>query len=243
MMTLHNLPDDECHDFGFADPGAAKAAVRAMRRARAEGDPASYLGSKENRFRFKVGVDGVVERPSGAGFASVGAAKMAAIAPEKIPGARARPETSESDLLADGGMASIDGARAVIRRIKLRLTLADVGTSVADLLQLLDHRLNADGDERAAVGEGGFGLALGDIEGGVGGLAVDGVEGMDMREKELLEGVDVVLQFLNALGIGLRHGLFSSNQVQRTKPTASPGQSLCEGGKKSKPAHDAGDAA
>lgn len=33
MMTLHDLPDDELHDLGFADPAAAKAAVR---RARAD---------------------------------------------------------------------------------------------------------------------------------------------------------------------------------------------------------------
>ncbi|MCL9998395.1 MAG: hypothetical protein NBV68_03355 [Erythrobacter sp.] len=231
MMTLHDLPDDGHHDFGFADPAAAKAAVRAMRDARAKGDPASYLGSKENRFRFKVSADGVFERPADAGFASVGAAKVAAIAPGEISGERHRPETNGSDLPADGGMASIEGARAAIRRIKLRLALADVGTSVAGLLQVLDHGLNAERDENAPVGERGIGLAPGDIEGCVGGLAVDGVESKDVREKELLEGVDVVLQFLDALGIGLRHGLFSSSGSQRTNPTPTSGQSLCDGSK------------
>lgn len=209
---------------GFADADRAKAAARHAREARGRDVPPL---SSQNRFK---GVPGVHydKRPRDSGFASPGAAKVAALAPHMMPGERDHFRQAGSDRPADAGLASLRGAQAAIRRIKLRLALADVGTSVAGLLQVLDHGLNADGDERAAVGEGGIGLAPGDIEGGVGGLAVDGVEGKNVREKELLEGVDVVLQFLDALGIGLRHGLFSSSGSQRTNPTPTSGQSLCD---------------
>jgi len=95
VMTLHDLPDGDRRDFGFFDIAGAKAVARAMREAQRDGGVSSSVAS--------IGSG----RPSDAGFVSVGAARVAAIAPGEIPVERQRPALDGADLPADGGLASI----------------------------------------------------------------------------------------------------------------------------------------
>lgn len=136
---------------------------------------------------------------------------------------------SVADRPADGGFASAAAALLVVRRLRLRAALNDAEASIAALQDLLNEKIDASRNPRPAAPEGGVGLAEGDLEGGVGGIPVDGVEGKDVREQELLQGVNLVLQLLDTIGIGLRHGLFSSSEVKRSKPPEDGAHRLCGG--------------
>lgn len=121
------------------------------------------------------------------------------------------------------GFVDVDAARAVVRRLKLRHKLSAAQASITCLLNSLDQAGNADRCRVAAAIESGSELRDGDLEGGVGGEPVDRVESQHMREQELLQGVDLILQFLNALHQGLAHGRFSSIRSNSLDATsASP---------------------
>lgn len=111
---------------------------------------------------------------------------------------------------ADTGFADPGAARTVLRRLKLRRQLREVAALVPALLDRLDQQFEADGGASPAAGGCGCDLFGCDLEGGVGRLAVDLIEGKDMREQQLLQGVDLVLQLLNALLGELGHGRFSN---------------------------------
>lgn len=133
--------------------------------------------------------------------------------------------------LPDSGFANPAAAHLIVRRMRLRAALFEAQRSTAALLQLLDEDAKACRDARAAACEGGVGLAQGDVEGGVGRLSVDDVEGKDVREKELLEGVNLILQLLDTVGVGLRHGLFSLSYAAKGNPPADGAHRLSGGAK------------
>lgn len=134
-------------------------------------------------------------------------------------------------VVPDSGFANPAAAHLIVRRMRLRAALTDAQGSIAALLQLLDQEAEACRDARASAAEGGVGLAQGDVEGGVGGVAIDDIEGKDVREKELLEGVNLILQLLDAISVGLRHGLFSLGYAVKRIPTADDAHRLCGGAK------------
>ncbi len=131
----------------------------------------------------------------------------------------------------DGGFANPAAAQLIVRRMRLRAGLTDAQRSIAALLQLLDQEAEACRDARAAVREGGIGLPESDVEGGVSGIAVDDIEGKNVREKELLEGVNLILQLLDTVSVGLRHGLFSLGYAVKRNPPYDGAHRLCGGAK------------
>ncbi|WP_067734448.1 hypothetical protein [Novosphingobium naphthalenivorans] len=112
--------------------------------------------------------------------------------------------------MIETGFLDPGAARAAVRRMKLRRALRDAGGSVAALLDRLDQQLETDGGAAPALRDGGSNLLTGNAKGCVCRLPVDNVEGEDMREQQLLQGMNLVLQFLDTLLDGLGHGLFSS---------------------------------
>tara|TARA_R110000751_G_scaffold2018_11_gene9438 strand:- start:268733 stop:269125 length:393 start_codon:yes stop_codon:yes gene_type:complete len=126
------------------------------------------------------------------------------------------------------GFVDADAARRAVRRLKLRSALGALHTSVPTLLDVLDQRPNADAGADPAARQGGIGLASGDHQSGIGGGSIDCVKRDDMREQELLEGVNLALQLLDTLGVGLRHGLFSAVAGTEGKQAAEDGHCLSE---------------
>jgi hypothetical protein len=133
--------------------------------------------------------------------------------------------------LADSGFAYPAAAQLIVRRMRLRAALNDAQGSISALLQLLDHEAETCRDARASAGEGGIGLAQSDVEGGVSGAPIDDIEGKDVREKELLEGVNLILQLLDTVSVGLRHGLFSLSYAVKRNPPADGAHRLSGGAK------------
>ena len=136
--------------------------------------------------------------------------------------------------LQDEGFVDLDVARASLRLVGRRLALREgIGrgrASLAALLHMLDHRAEADGDKRSPLGKSGVGLTSGNEQGAVDQFAVLPVEGREQAEQELLEGMDLVLQFLDRLNVGMRHGLFSLHAGEAT-PATEAGHRLSEGAK------------
>lgn len=119
----------------------------------------------------------------------------------------------------DNGFLYPAAARAAVRRMKLRRGLHEVEALVPALLDRLDQAGDAYGHVSATASDRGIALAGDDCEGCVRGRSVDFVEGQDVREEELLRGVDLVLQFLDSLFDALGHGRFS---VISNTPNANP---------------------
>lgn len=118
------------------------------------------------------------------------------------------------------GFLDVKGARSALRRMKLRAKLREAQDSIPALLDLLDHGSDVDGDVGPRPVERGVGLNIGNVEGSVGSVTIDGVEGQNVREQELLEGSDLILQFLDALRVGLAHGAFSIPDAEQRKHRA-----------------------
>lgn len=118
---------------------------------------------------------------------------------------------SALDAAADvAGFFDARGARMILRRLKIRRALLDAKGSIETLLDSLDERAEADRNAMATRLDGAVRLIPGDLDRGDGRVAIDGIQSKDVREKELLDGVNLVLQLLDTIGVGIRHGLFSS---------------------------------
>ncbi|MFV0642953.1 MAG: hypothetical protein ACK5NN_00380 [Sphingomonadaceae bacterium] len=111
-------------------------------------------------------------------------------------------------------------ARSDVRKVRLRMQLQAAQRSIAALLDVLDHGADADGEHWPASFKGAVRLTASDEDSGVGCLPVYSIESRDVREKELLEGADLILQLINSLGVGLGHGLFSVPDVTKRKRPA-----------------------
>ena len=119
---------------------------------------------------------------------------------------------------ADSGFASSRAAKMLIRRMKLRAALKDARASIEDLLKRLDEGEQADRRAHAALLDGFGGLVPDALDRVQRNRAVNPIAGDDVREKDLLEGVELILQLLDAVGVGIRHGLFSSYGAQEPTP-------------------------
>lgn len=135
--------------------------------------------------------------------------------------------------MSDAGFADPRAARAVARRLVLRERLrlmVELGTG---LLDRLDHQLEADGGSASAAADKARYLALGDGKGAIGGGSIDLIERENVRQKELLQGLDLALQLLDAVGEGIGHGLFSTkfqSGAERNRPVDAAHR-LSEGAK------------
>lgn len=134
----------------------------------------------------------------------------------------------------DMGWTSLEAAQASLRlvgrRLALRTGMQRARGSLAALLHRLDQSAKADSDQRTPLGKGGVGLPGCDQQGAVDQLAVLTVEGREQAEQQLLEGMDLVLQFLDRLDVGMRHGLFSLHAAKAI-PTEEAGHRLSEAAK------------
>lgn len=110
----------------------------------------------------------------------------------------------------DTGFDNPEGARMALRRLRLRNRLRDVQDLIPAILHRLDHGRDVLGDVKTFSASSGIALAEGDLKGGISRKTIDRVECQDVREDDLLQGVDLVLQFLNALLDDLGHGRFSN---------------------------------
>lgn len=132
------------------------------------------------------------------------------------------------------GFANLAAAQASLRlvgrRMALREGLKRGQTSLAALLHMLDQRADALRNRGLALCECGIGLTGGDQEGAVDQLSVLSVEGREQAEQELLEGVDLVLQLLDRIDSGMRHGLFSLRHAGEAIPAAELRHRLRETG-------------
>lgn len=130
--------------------------------------------------------------------------------------------------LPDVGFADPRGARAVVRRMKMRRALMDAQASIEALIDDINEGIQADRDTSSARFNAAIALAAEGVDGVKRRTPVDLVDGKDVREKELLHGVNVVLQFLDAVGVGIRHGLFSVMGSPASAASGDAGQSLCD---------------
>lgn len=112
-------------------------------------------------------------------------------------------------------------ARAVVRRLRLRRGLVAARASITGLLNRLDQASEADRDRITAAIQGGITLAESNRQRGVRSRPVHGVECQHVREQELLQGVDLLLQLLNSLDQGLAHGCFSSIRFNAHEATSA----------------------
>ncbi|MGE3583226.1 MAG: hypothetical protein AB7G24_00290 [Novosphingobium sp.] len=101
-----------------------------------------------------------------------------------------------------------------MRRMKLRRKLCDGQASIATLLDVLDHAAQADRDAIAPIGQRRIELASGGGQGDIKRVSRDDIKRDGERERELLEGVDMVLHLFNSLINGLGQGLFSVRHAQ-----------------------------
>jgi len=121
--------------------------------------------------------------------------------------------------MSESGFLDPDAARRAMRRILLRERLRLIETSATGLLDRLDHVSQDLRDRHLSGVDSVVELAERNLEGSVRRVPVDQVEGQDVREQELLQGADLMLQLLNAMHEGVGHGLFSGQS--RVEPTAA----------------------
>jgi len=136
-----------------------------------------------------------------------------------------------SELLTDTGFASAEAVHKVLRRWLLRDRLEAVRTSATELLDLIEQGIEPDAGEMAALICERSDLTDSDLAGSADNCRIALIDSHQKREKELLEGVNLTLHFLDAISVGFRHGLFSLEDVARARRAIPDGHSLCEGGK------------
>lgn len=121
--------------------------------------------------------------------------------------------------MSAAGFFDADAARRVMRRVRLRGKLQKAVASGTALLDSLDHLSQVERRRSLALVNRSSMLSESDVETRVGDQLVDAVASQDVREQELLQGADLILQLLDAMLDGVRHGLFSVQT--RPEPTAA----------------------
>lgn len=131
----------------------------------------------------------------------------------------------------DMGFADAQAARSISRRLVLRERLRRALELGSSILDRLDQTIQPDGSCAIAVLTKEVALALGDQKSAVRSKPIDLIEGKDVREKKMLEGSDLVLQYLDALFEGVSHGLFSKSVETEDGPNrvGAAAHRLCEG--------------
>jgi len=112
--------------------------------------------------------------------------------------------------------------RCVLRRMRLKLALGHIAASTPAVLDRLDQASEADGGLEAFARDHAHALRLGDLDRSIGARAIDTVEGKDMREEQLLQGINLCLELLDALLVESGHGLFAPSD--RSSIATRPGE-------------------
>lgn len=132
--------------------------------------------------------------------------------------------------LPDHGFADAEAAMVAVRRLKLRQKLQQARASVARVLEHLDVISQPDRRAASASGEQRLDLAVGGGEGDLREVGIFDRDGKRMRERELLEGLDAVNEFLDLLAGDVGHGVFSV--VRFEKPISEGLEKAWSWGKK-----------
>lgn len=130
--------------------------------------------------------------------------------------------------LRDPGFADPVATQRMVRLIRLRTALRGIVASSSALLELTEKGGEPDGCALSPFSEQRSALHPSEFKGRIEGDLVDGSRGENLREDELLEGVDLILQLLDLLCTGLGHGLFSIRDVEQAMPGDPSGHRLCE---------------
>ncbi|MFO6448813.1 hypothetical protein ACLBKU_16890 [Erythrobacter sp. NE805] len=144
--------------------------------------------------------------------------------------------------LPDAGFADADAAMTAVRRLKLRDKLRAANASIARALEHLDVVSQPDRGAAPAGADQRLDLTIGGCERDLGKVGVFDRDGKRMRERELLEGADAVLEFLDLLAGDVCHGVFSFMPAPDAAGSIAASQSLCRGAEKTPREADAGGA-
>ena len=131
-------------------------------------------------------------------------------------------------LTSDIGFSDRGLIRPLLDRVELRSAVSNLRVSTRTLLDLLNQRREADGGNLTALREQAVRLTACDQERGSGRITIEVGDRDTVREQELLEGVELVLQLLDRLDTGIRHGLFSFEDARNPIRAEQAGQSLCD---------------
>lgn len=129
------------------------------------------------------------------------------------------------------GFSDVSIAREIFRRLKMRAALKDAQVSIEELLDLLDQSLQADRDRGASLFDEAGNLLPAEVERLQRDASIHFIARKDVREKELLDGMKLVLELLDRIGVGIRHGLFSSCGGDELSQADKVGHRLCGGAK------------
>ena len=129
------------------------------------------------------------------------------------------------------GFANSQGAKAVARRIKMRRQLLSASQSIAALVDILDQSFEADRLAVEARIQKIRDSVAGDDEAVIDQPALVRVEGNHQREEELLKGMELLLELLDSIGVGLGHGLFSARLMAEPIEPTDPAHRLSGGAK------------
>lgn len=132
------------------------------------------------------------------------------------------------------GFADADAALIAVRRMKLRQKLRDAQASIARALEHLDVVAQPNSGAAAACSNQRLDLTVGGRKGDIRKVGIIDREGQRMRERELLECLDAVVEFLDLLGCDVGHGVFSVVRFGEDAAQQEPSQRLCRGAEKSK---------
>jgi len=134
------------------------------------------------------------------------------------------------DQLVDAGFADRLTARMVLKRLKTRSASQGARSSAEALRDLLRERVQAVRGHDAATAPQRAGLTRHDLKSGLDIRALAQAERDALREDKLLESVNLFLQVLDELDIGIRHGLFSGVRGPEPSEPAIGGHRLCRPG-------------
>jgi hypothetical protein len=117
--------------------------------------------------------------------------------------------------LPDVGFADANAAMVAVRRMKLRQNLWRASASIARALEHLDVVAKPDCGAASVRGDQRLDLAVGGGESDLREVGIFDRDGKRMRERELLEGLDAVNEFLDLLAGDVGHGVFSGFRFEK----------------------------
>ena len=211
---------DDMQDMGWGDPEAAKRSARKvaeMRRQTRAGLHAECNGALAAAKRVsRKGDERRLQREKQELADALAGFRLIKLPDEGASG------------LDDLGWGNPRAARSASRRLRLRYRLRDVQASIAALMDTVEHGIDPDCDPAPALRDKIVDGARRDgvrvVDNGRGGL----VDSDDQREKDLLQGVDLVAEFFEALRSEIIHGAFSVRKKGDATPAPDAGHRLSE---------------
>jgi hypothetical protein len=133
--------------------------------------------------------------------------------------------------LPDHGFADAQAAMTAVRRLQLRQKLCLASASIARALEHFDVIAEPDRGSASACGDQRFDLTMGSSESDIGQVGIVDRDGERVRERELLEGLNAVNEFLDLLVGHIGHGAFSLVRFKEPTPPEDGAHRLCGGAK------------